>query len=208
MKNLLVFGDSWANGDELKSHENPFGKLIAQQFCYYFENCSQSSTGIPHLLLQLRTAIDNKMFKNEDVALFFLSGPDRDLIFQNNKAVELHPHNSQDVDWYARYSSDQLSAYRTNTTLIALQKICEIYNLNSFFIWGWEKVELWPEVNTQHFYPLSCAEMFDSNFTNFTNLKNSKNKYIWPNGGHPNQMGHQLIADNLSKFIQEKLTLA
>ena len=211
-KKLLMFGDSWPNGEELDlSQDKTFGELVAIDLSLEFVNYSRSSTSIPHLILQLQNAIINNDCNQTSIPLFFLTSPSRDLVFtyhqEDDKYAneDLQHENPNSQWWYRRGHTPMMEIYRTNTTLIALQKICEIYNLNSFFIWGWERVELWPEVDTQHFYPLSCAEMFDSNFTNFTNLKNSNNKYL-NIGGHPNQMGHQLIANNLTKFIKEKLT--
>lgn len=210
MKDLFVFGDSWPQGAELKPGEKTFGEIIAKNLDFNFNNRAIPSTGIPHLILQVQEVVQQSKFfnlnKNRSLFLFFLSSPLRDLIWKEGKNIGLNPTHPEDVEWYAKYSSDELIEYRTNTTLLALQKICSYYQIQSFFVWGWDKVDLWPEIDTTNFYPISCAEMFTDNYTTIINLKNSKNKYIWPNGGHPNQLGHQLIADNLSKFIQEKLT--
>lgn len=210
MNKLFVFGDSWPQGSELKPGEKTFGEIVANNLGFDFDNRAQPSTSIPHLILQLKEVIDNAnfldMYKDQSFFLFFLSSPLRDLYWHNGKTMELEPAHPEDADWYVKFHSQELAEYRVNTSLLALQHLITIYKIPSFFVWGWEKVDLWKEVDTSHFYPISCAEMFTDNYTTFQKLQESKNRYIWPNFGHPNQLGHQLIADNLTKFLKQKLT--
>ena len=209
MKKLFVFGDSWPQGAELRPGEKTFGELIANKLGFDFKNRAIPSTSIPHLILQFNEVLSTSYFSEFDpknsIMLFFLTSPLRDLVWENGKTRELNHHHLEDYEWYAKYSSDELHAYRTNTTLLALQRLCDVYQVKNYYIWGWDKVDLWNAVDTSNFYPISCAEMFTDNYTNITELQNSKNEYLAA-GGHPNQLGHQIISDNLSKFIQEKLT--
>ena len=214
MKKLLFFGDSWPHGDGLENGKQPFPSLVAEKLNCASHNYSQSSSSIAHLVHQLRYAVHHSKTTgklsytiNDGTcnAIFFLTSPLRDLVFTNGKCKELHPHNPQDLDWYAKYSSDELHTYRTNTTILALQSLCDFYRIQSYYIWGWDKVDLWPEIDQTNFFHCCAAELFTDCYTNFLDLKNSNNKYL-DISGHPNQMGHQLIADNLSKFLDEKLT--
>ena len=211
-KKLFVFGDSWPQGSELHPGEKTFGELIANNLGWEFDNRAIPSTSIPHLILQFQEVISNSHYFEFDpidpetsVMLFFLTSPLRDLIWENGKTRELNPRHPEDLDWYAKYSTDELHIYRTNTTLLALQRMCDFYNVDSYYIWGWDKVDLWPEIDQTNFLHCSAAELFTDCYTGIIELSNSNNKYL-ASGSHPNQMGHQLIADNLTKFITEKLT--
>lgn len=205
MTPLLFFGDSWPYGAELKQNELAYGELMAAHLEHTCCNFSQPSTSIPHLLLQLRTAIDQA--HSDCTAVFFLTGVDRDLVWHHGSTQELNPTNPVDVDWYAKYNSPELTAYRVNTTLIALQTMCAKYKIRDYYVWGWDQVELWPEVNTDRIYKQTVADVFLEGETvaqggsKIMHLKNSRNQYIWPNSGHPNQLGHQRIADLLQEWI-------
>lgn len=205
MKPLLIFGDSWPHGAELKQNELTYGELLAVALEQSLCNFSQPSTSIPHLILQLRDAISQG--HRDCAAVFFLSGVDRDLVWENNTIRSLSPAAPSDADWYAKYNSPELSQYRVNVTLIALQLLCAKHNIDDHYIWGWDTVELWPDVDLKKIYPRTIAEEFltgfevPSSMAKIMYLKNSHNPYIWPNQGHPNQLGHQRIADLLQEWI-------
>lgn len=202
---LLIFGDSWPFGAELKQNELAYGELLSVRLDQPLCNFSQPSTSIPHLLLQLRTALDQA--HSDCTAVFFLTGVDRDLVWHHGRTRELNPTRLEDVDWYAKYNSPELTAYRVNTTLIALQTMCAKRNIRDYYVWGWDQVGLWPEVDTARIFKQTVADVFlegipvPRGISKIMHLKNSKNQYIWPNSGHPNQLGHQRIADLLQEWI-------
>lgn len=202
---LLIFGDSWPYGAELEQRDLVYGELLASRLEQSCCNLSQPSTSIPHLLLQLRTALDQG--HRDCIAIFFLTGVDRDLVWHHGKPRELNPAQLADVDWYAKYNSPELTAYRVNTTLIALQAMCAKYNIRDYYIWGWDQVDLWPEVNADRIHKQTVADVFlegeiaPPGVSKIIHLKNSRNQYIWPNLGHPNQLGHQHIADLLQEWV-------
>ena len=209
MPSLLIFGDSWPSGQELSPNEKPYGDLLYSRIgCDSVKTFSKPATSIPHLILQLNAALEQ--LKQEIVgskAVFFLTGVDRELIWVDSKPKELCPSAPQDVQWYTHYNSPELTQYRINVTLVALQSICKKYNIDDYYIWGWDTVELWSSVDTSKFYPNTVADEFVSNIalpadTNkLFYISNTKNPYIWPKMCHPNQHGHQLIADILEKWI-------
>jgi hypothetical protein len=206
MSTLLIFGDSWPYGSELTPDEQPYGNLLYQRVgCDNVKLFAQPSTSIPHLILQLRNAIAQGISGTK--AVFFLTGIDRDLVWEEHCTRELSPTNPDNIDWYAKYNSPELSQYRVNVTLIALQSMCAKYSIDDYYVWGWDRVDLWPEVDTTKFYANTVADEFlgqadvPHTFSKINHLKNSKNQYIWPNLGHPNQLGHQRIADMLAEWI-------
>jgi hypothetical protein len=207
MSALLIFGDSWPSGQELVPGEQPYGELLYSRIgCDCVKTFSKPATSIPHLVLQLNSALEQNVAGSK--AVFFLTGVDRELIWVDAEPTELCPSAPKDVYWYATYNSPELTQYRINTTLIALQSMCKKNNIQDYYVWGWDTVELWPSVDASKFYHTTVADEFVPNtplppgvVDKLTHISNTKNPYIWPKMCHPNQLGHQLIADILAKWI-------
>ena len=206
MSTLLIFGDSWPQGSELTGTQKPYGDLLYKQIgCTDVITFAEPSASIPHLILQLNQALAQGLSNCK--AVFFLSGVDRDLMWEDNTVRCISPAVPADVDWYAKYNSPKLSEYRVNVTVIALQLLCAKHCIEDYYIWGWDTVDLWPEVNLKKIYPNTMADEFlgmadtPPATTKIIYLKNSCNPYIWPNQGQPNQLGHHKIADILTKWM-------
>ena len=223
--NFIVCGDSWSNGAELQENEQTFGSLLAKKLNANLYNLSVDASSIPHLILQLKKAIAQCDLTKPTKALFFLTSPDRDVIWSDTlpkgtgfklthpppharlEEIFLNPNDTLHQHWYQTYHSDQLANFRCNTSLIVLQSLCRHYNIQDYYVWGWNKFDLWVEVDSSKFYNNAKSRVFDF-FTNDKNCYPSLNfnatcKYIWPNGGHPNQLGHELIADMLFPWISD-----
>lgn len=215
---LFGFGDSWPYGSELKPDQKTFVELLAKNLSIpHWNNFSLPSTSIPHLILQLQEAIkyasSNSIPLDRVLGIFFLTSPHRDLIWSNDGSpveVHLNPNSKEDIFWYAKIHTRELCQYRTNTTLIALQSICQKYGIQDYYFWGWESLELWPEVDHEKIYNKLIIEHFVDNaskklFLNVNwidHLYHNKNPHIWPNLVHPNQQGHKKIARVLANWIK------
>ena len=221
VKRLLIFGDSWPQGSELKPGEKTFGEILSEGFHCPWHNFAQPSTSIPHLVQQLRRAVwtsnqeDTKFEISGSTAVFFLTSPDRDLIWENGEEVELHPGRSStsdiNKDWYFRMYSQDLVKYRVNTTLLALREMCRQHGIDEYYLWGWTRTKLWDEIDRSRFYDSglsSALDMFDDHVTHPRTLiqyiNTRPNKYVYPNDGHPNQVGHQLIAHNIDNWLRRR----
>lgn len=208
MNKLYVFGDSWPAGAELDlSKERTFGELVAEALNLEFCDYSAHSTSISHVVLQAKYCIERSNTNDTSYALVFLTSPARDLIFsEDGEALEVEPTRAEaySTRYYKFIYTDQLAEFRANTAILALQRMFKEANIIPVFIWGWDKVDLWQTVDRTKFYPTLAVDMFTKNFTSITALKNERNQYIWPNDGHPNQLGHACIAQNLVKFFKEK----
>lgn len=223
--NLIVCGDSWSAGAELRDHEQNFGQLLACRLNATLYNQSIDASSIPHLIIQLRTAIQQCDLAQPTKALFFLTSPDRDLIWSDilprgtgfskthppphskMEEILLNPNDPLHEHWYRKYYSHELANFRCNSSILALQTICRYHNIQDYYIWGWSRFKLWPEVDQTKFYNNGATRVFDF-FTNDPDTSpgpefNALCEYIWPNGGHPNQLGHQLIADQLCAWIAD-----
>ena len=213
MKYLFGFGDSWPQGSELHPGDKTFIELLAENKSLQFKNFAKPSTSIPHLIVQFNQAIrfaqSCGINTSEILAVFFLTSPDRDLIWKNsdqNLEIHLNPTHPEDKFWYTHIHTDYLVNYRINTSLISLQSLCKFHGITDRYIWGWEKINLWPEIDQSKIHCTMIVDYFLDGQINTSQsiidyLYTSKNRYIWPNSGHPNQLGHEKIAEILAQWI-------
>ena len=217
---LVVFGDSWAIGDELNENEKTFVQLAAEKLHLRYANYAHPASSITHLVVQLKDFLkkltDCNENPNEWIAIFFLTGKERHLSWLNNNwtfhlpngafASGGHPTSQEAHEltklYYKYFFSEEQTDLHINTSLITVQSICQQYKIQDHYIAGWQQFNLWPEVDNSKIYKngqVSCADFFD---LNYSNIADCSNPYIYPNNSHPNQQGHQLIADQLVEWIE------
>lgn len=204
---LLGFGDSWADGHELKYPETKYLDILSQELDIPCLNFAKGSTSIPHLILQLREFLDTKYDPSKKyTAIFFLTAQER-TFFYNEKQEVVHcaPQQAEQGNHYEskihyQLYTDQLGEFYLNTTLLALQRLCAEYNINDYYLPGWQNFNLWPEI--KRVFPHPVTNVFNNGeYKPLLTMLYEKNKYIWPNLGHPNQQGHRLIAQVLKDWI-------
>jgi len=98
--------------------------------------------------------------------------------------------NLIDQAYWKYIYSPELSDVTTNNTIIALQTMCRHYRIKDYYVAGWQLVNFWPTVDTTKIYKNGIVNCMDL-------IKGHKAE-----GGHPNQQGHQLIADALYEWIK------
>lgn len=218
---LLIFGDSWPHGDELAPNETAFGTLLARQLgIYLVKNYSVPGTGIGHMILQLQSALrENQNKPTRKIAVFFLSGQERYMCYHDDQVVNLslrgpriNPENNagalqrMNELYYKYFYSDQMRDFFTNTNVIALQAMCRRHGIEDYYIAGWQQFDFWPEVDVARIYDqgqTSCKELLNMEFDDRDGVVHD-NPYFTPNQSHPNQLGHQRIADTLFEWIKSK----
>jgi hypothetical protein len=213
MTQLLIFGDSWAAGSELRPGEKTFGEILSSKLGMICNNFSFPSSSIPNLIGQLQAAgyLNHSGLLKGSTAIFFLTSPHRDFIYSaDGQYQQIYTGDESDLStwWYKHVHTSQLAEFRVNTVLLALRQICEVYGINDRYIWGWEKVNVWPEIDRNRFFEQgskTCLDLFDDikhdSINDYAN--NPQNLYVSPNICHPNQLGHEKIADALYEWIEK-----
>jgi len=210
MSRLVVFGDSWPYGAELKAGEKTFGELLHEKLgTDSFVNCSQEGTSIDHLVVQLKQYM-SQADVGTDIAVFFISNPIRYMIHKEGNWDTIRPTGDKSMNtrfYYEYLQSDELDNHRANTSILALQAMCRYSTtiVKDIYLEGWSAIDWsYPSINKQKFLPKSALQMFEANMNNQTNelVKNQSNPFIYPNKYHPNQKGHTLIAEELYKFAK------
>ena len=219
MSCLLSFGDSWPCGAELKiPEEKSYPVLLSERLGLELWPYSYPGSSIPHLVIQLQNAINR--LKRESVtdptAVFFLTNPHRDMIWGTQirkcdglntatdipRIMHINPANPEDRRWYQDIHSQELADYRVNVTLMALQSMCQKHHIRDHYIWGWERVDLWPEIDRNRFWKQGDRTIWQTFSNDPVDEHMKENFYIKPNVSHPNQQGHELIAQTLYDFIR------
>lgn len=215
---LAIFGDSWAYGAELKDHELNYGQILAQRLDVRVWNHAQQRSSIPHLVEQVRAFVNlgrgagSEIKLDQTVALFLLTAPARDLLYhEDGTCLHLNPGHPENRWWYSQAHTNHLVSYRVNTSLLALHALCQHHGIKDYYLWGWETCDLWPEIDRTRFVGRAKVTAIDDFFEPWPELSDRisrlgwlikyRNTNIWPNSNHPNQQGHEKIADLWQDFL-------
>lgn len=207
MKTLAVFGDSWPAGAELKKEELPFGDILHEMLGTekYF-NMSKEGTAIDSLVIQLNEFIKLKDH-NDCVCIFFLTNPTRQLYWNENKFSVLRPtgdKNQLTKFYFSHLQSDQLDVHKSNMTMLALQRMCQKHNFTDYYLEGWTKIDwIYSGIDKDKIIKQNAIEMLGAELNHKTTelYKYQNNEFIYPNKYHPNQKGHEIIAEKLYNYI-------
>ena len=214
-KTFVGFGDSWAAGDELDlDREDPYIAILAKQHKSDYINYAMPGTSLPQLVIQFKKFLRDGGYKptTRYCAVFFLTAKERFFAFHRgidqpfnprgifplkDVASELHDMNKL---YYKYFYSDEFADYMTNVTLITLQQLCRQYNIQDYYIPGWQYNTFWDEVDTTKIYNVTCQDLLNLEISTQGTLQKN-NPYFAPNISHPNQLGHQRIAEVLNNWI-------
>ena len=217
---LAILGDSWAYGAELEPGEKSFGQIIGDRLdVTSVDNVAVPGSSIPHTVLQLKGFLDKYRTERENpdnryTVLVFLTSQQRHMTW-HDRLVHLQPngvavpnanvaeHNLNEL-YYKYFSSDAAHDYAVNTAIVTVQGICREARVNALFVAGWQKIKFWSEVDTRYMYEngkVTCADMLGVKFTSMER----GHELFSSSGGHPNQQGHQVIADRLIRWVTNQL---
>jgi hypothetical protein len=206
---LLTFGDSWPQGGEL-GPGRPYGDILKDIGGYdQLYNYGSAGASNEDMLYQFRQYLDEDR-RTDDIttAVFFLTNPARTAHYprffdwgQSATTVlkQLHTH----------FNRPEHEVLRSTTTVITLQSWCKHYNIDDYYFAGWVRYLQWHEgVVLDKIWRQgreTAGDWFGASDHNGEHLVNVKeNVYIKPNFAHPNQLGHQFIAEKLHKWISKK----
>lgn len=207
-QHLITFGDSWPEGAELDlPREQTFGAILATKHGFdRFTNYGQSGTSVENMLYQLQDYLAKDHQPSAHVtAIFFLTNPGRTEQWPN---LPMHVTNADEMYKQAmiHFFSDKNQKLRINASVSALQLWCRNYNISDWYFAGWNRYENWMlGIDQAKIYKQgqeTAADWFGATKHNGDHLLDvGDNVYIRPNFCHPNQLGHQLIADKLWDWI-------
>ena len=210
MTALAVFGCSWTSWtaeDEIPK-ENTWGaKLATKLNSTEYTNLGMGSSSNSRSVLQLLEYIKRTDIPIENsIVVFLITTPDRDcVISRDDHIVNLKSGQSDDLtrSWMTYFTSRPNSDFNLHKNILSMQAICRQYNIRDYYMIGWSDVDLkLPGIDTSKIYHKSCVQLFGyKNQWDF--LDTPPNHYV-EKGRHPNELGHELIAQTLYNWITEQ----
>ena len=229
MRNLVVFGDSWPAGMELETPmQHAFPYLIGKQLNFdTVINLSEGGTSLLHLLLQLKKWLSVKSLYSHDteyVFLFCLTASVRSLWFNElGEPKEIIPTDKSKTSYYAEaFHWPETAKFNWYQTVTLLQGFSSRYAIKDYYVQMFEC----PPMDSDYNRLISMERMYAcarNNMRDFLySLENEPSpqlykeaygpelkvdssayrKYFAPNFGHPNILGHQLIANEIVNFMK------
>jgi len=216
---IVTFGCSWTYGDELGNDEyrnkHVWGNLIANHNGWEFEN-----HGFPGASLKsIRDSIIWYVTNNDVSDTLFVVGltsPERQSWFNNNHECAdddppwmQHIHSIWMIDNEKEYSELWQSALKS----FIIDQQCRNWVVNNFN----ETVLLIDGISKIYNVPIIQVNMFDEVLEgvapeslympgyNFGELLDDTKQDVWKPGGHPNELGHQIIANKLISYIDSAI---
>ncbi len=222
-KILVTLGDSWPQGGELKRDlgQVPYGELLQQSMGFdQLYNYGSGGASNEDMLYQLQEFISQSWepTNSKVTVIGFLTNPARSAHWPrfgswNNQDREWKHWPADAKDWarelFMHFNRDEHEVMRSSSTVTALQTWCRYHGFQDYYFAGWVRYTTWlPGVDTSKIWEQgleTAADWFGATDHNGEHLLNvNDNQYIRPNFAHPNQQGHQLIADKLSTWITNK----
>ena len=213
---LLTLGDSWPLGAELGDGLR-YGEILQDRLNYNeFYNYGSGGASNEDMLYQLQHYIANRYSPdNEVTAVFFLTNPARTAHMPRTASLDATsderrhwpPDAKQFVrDLFLHLHTPEHEIMRSTATVTTLQTWCARHCIQDYYFSGWVKYPTWlPGVDLDRIWAQgteTAADWFGASSHNGEHLINvADNVYIKPNFAHPNQLGHQLIADRLASWI-------
>jgi lysophospholipase L1-like esterase len=205
---LITLGDSWPEGAELGNGRR-YGELLHEQMPYdEFYNYGSGGASNEDMLYQLQRYIAEHHDNTKQVtAIFFLTNPARTAHFPRFFNWE-STADSKIKELYMHFHCQEHEVMRSSATVSALQAWCATLGFDDYYFSGWVRYPVWmPGVNTDKIWAQgneTAADWFGASKHNGEHLLDvGNNIYIRPNFAHPNQLGHQLIADRLISWISQ-----
>lgn len=204
-KVLITFGDSWPAGAELGDGRR-YGEILSQDYNFdEFYNYGSGGASVEDMLFQFQQHLATVHKPEHQVtALFFLTNPGRTVQWPRFMSKEGDDENFKRV--VLHLFSKENEQMRINSAVSALQFWCQNLGFRDWYFAGWNRYENWlPGVNLDKIWAQgreTAADWFGAAKHNGEHLLDvGDNPYIRPNFCHPNQLGHQLIADKLAPWM-------
>ena len=207
MKTLVCLGDSWPQGGELKDQTKAYGYLIKEQLDFdRFYNYGRGGASNEDSIMQLKYFLENYFDRTHQTTIIVhLTNPARSIFWPDRENwVNGQPPNLRDLFLYFH----ELDDFRSSITVTALQTWCQKIGIKDFYFSGWVRYDKWlPMVDTDRIWAAGKETVsdwmgaFDHNGEHLIDV--ADNPYIRPNFCHPNELGHQLIAQKLCSWISK-----
>lgn len=211
MTTLAVFGCSWAVGEEVLPLSTFGAKLATKLNATDYINLGISASSNSRSVLQLIEYVNSTDAPIENsIAVFLITTPGRECVIPQldprwpNRVINITSLQTDALtqSWITHFSSIPNQNFILHKNILSMQAICQQQNIRDYYIAGWSDIDFkLPGIDTTKIYHKSCVQLFGyKNQDDF--LNNPPNQYV-EKGRHPNELGHELIAQTLYNWITE-----
>ena len=211
MTDLVVFGCSWAVGVGVSATDTFGARLADKLSTTNFTNLGIQGSSNSRSVLQLLDYVKRTDISVENsIAVFLITTPARECVITHHgehrpdQIIDITSGQPDDLtqSWITHFTAQSNINFNLHKNILSMQGICRQYNIRDYYIVGWDNVDLnLPGIDTDKIYHKSCAQLFG-----YKDLKDYADRP--PNQhvrvcGHPNELGHELIAQTLYNWITE-----
>ena len=218
MTALAVFGCSWTVGVGVLPTDT-FGARLAEKLSSTnFTNLGIQGSSNSRAVLQLLDYVKRTDISVENsIAVFLVTTSLRECVIpapnrhRSTPIIDIMSGPTDDLtqSWITHFSSIPNTNFNLHKNILSMQSICRQYNICDYYIVGWDRLVMdllidakLPGVDTTKIYHKSCTQLFGyENLIDFA--KRPPNQHVRM-CGHPNELGHKLIAQTLYNWITEK----
>ena len=212
MTDLVVFGCSWAVGVGVSATDTFGARLADKLSATNFTNLGIQGSSNSRSVLQLLDYVKRTDISVENsIAVFLITSPARECVILRHaehcpdQIVDITSGQTDDLtqSWITHFASIPNINFNLHKNILSMQAICRQYNIRDYYIVAWDNVDLkLPGVDTAKIYSKSCTQLFG-----YEDLKDYADRP--PNQhvrvcGHPNELGHELIAQTLYNWITDQ----
>jgi hypothetical protein len=218
MTAVAVFGCSWTVGVGVLPTDTFGARLADKLSSTTFTNLGIQGSSNSRSVLQLLDYIKHKDISVENsIAVFLVTTSARECVIADpsrqcrTPIIDLTSGQTDDVtqSWITHFSSIPNINFILHKNILSMQSICRQYNIRDYYIVGWDQLVVdqliarkLPGVDTTKIYHKSCAQLFGyENLRDFA--KRPSNQHVRM-CGHPNELGHELIAQTLYNWITQQ----
>lgn len=203
---LITLGDSWPEGAELGAGLR-YGEILKHKLqADEFYNYGSGGASNEDMLYQLQDFLQTHWHHQLcTTAVFLLTNPARSAHWP--RFMHWDWNNPQIKNFMLHFHRSEHEVLRSSATVTALQTWCRKHSIQDYYFSGWVRYNKWlPGVDLDRIWAAgqeTAADWFGASDHNGEHLVNvDTNPYITPNVAHPNQRGHDLIADKLGSWIK------
>lgn len=203
MNKLVVFGDSWSAGAELADKELSFPHMLGNILGKQTINLSEPGSSIDEAVFYLLQFFENSSILTQPeqfTILFCLTAYSRTMLLTSGEAItQMRPTDSASEKYYKYFYQEDTAKFNLIRNLILIQHICNSYKIPVYFVFNWDEAPRHALLNNDKIYHKSLINILGMTYEEDLTSQFVNCEYIGE--CHPNIAGHELIAKELSEWI-------
>ena len=212
---VFTFGDSWAAGWGLKESENNFTDCLGKELNCETENYGQSGSSLGQVTHEF--VCQNEKISSEDLVIVIVPPDTRWYTQRGNLIQSMFDHKSKEYKQFLKGKTDYWFIYHNSLFMHTIYNICKVKNIPVILAHNYGELVFMSE-----FKKLIPKDIFLDTRKSLTKLLGESEwrgnyrldingppkpfigKHFIENDTHPNELGHQKIAELLLEKYRKK----